>query len=520
MSSAERQNAILRHILQASGVTNACPYCCHGYSTFSNLKAHFKKEGLKEVKSGKQRNQGVEKNESVHMGLYLHQPWVNSEFFEKAMQARVARREMSTDSSIYGIDFICRNHGMRLPPRRLLPNPGYLVSAEIRGIIPHIDNWLDGTLPLPKEDNGNGLVVPSVVVYKPLQQIKDLVYNGPTTSTVIRTYKETKSPPNFSKAVYTVLREPEVIREEPDVSREKPDVSRKKPDAFIGDLKIKVGQSCWVEDQTTLSPGLIIGIWQPAQLRTGARPERQNALLRLILQASGTKKACPCCCHGYSTFENLKTHFKREGEKEASSEGKGHQGEKETECIHTDLDRYSDRKDNRPFMEVYQKAMQAPIDSKDVPIQSSCFGIDFISRNHGMMAPPRLLHDPNGSVSAKICKIIPQMDNWLNGTLLLSRDNGDGLVVPSVVFDEALQPIKDLIFNGPTTNTVIRTYKETKSPPNFSKAVYTVLREEPGAFIGDLKIKVGQSCWVEDQTTVSPGLIIGIWKPAELLLGF
>jgi hypothetical protein len=56
------------------------------------------------------------------------------------------------------------------------------VERKILDIIPQIDNWLDGTLPLPKEAETSpedpGVIFPKVEIDIPLRPIRDLIYSG------------------------------------------------------------------------------------------------------------------------------------------------------------------------------------------------------------------------------------------------------------------------------------------------------------------------------------------------------
>lgn len=60
----------------------------------------------------------------------------------------------------------------------------------------------------------------------------------------------------------------------------------------------------------------------------------------------------------------------------------------------------------------------------------------------------QILHDVQ--VEAKICALLPQMDNWLDGTLPLSDQprHDFGIIVPSVDVDRPLIPVRDLLYKG------------------------------------------------------------------------
>jgi hypothetical protein len=57
-----------------------------------------------------------------------------------------------------------------------------VVESRIRDIIPQIDNWLDGTLPLPKKTETSpedpGVIFPTVEIDIPLRPVRDLIYSG------------------------------------------------------------------------------------------------------------------------------------------------------------------------------------------------------------------------------------------------------------------------------------------------------------------------------------------------------
>ncbi|KAL4946531.1 hypothetical protein BDV06DRAFT_182342 [Aspergillus oleicola] len=124
-------------------------------------------------------------------------------------------------------------------------------EAQIRHIVPALDNWLDGTLPLPQHiksgPEGPGVVFPTGEVHTPLSEIKSLIYKGTARFTLLRTYKDTSTPLNFSKAVYTVLRGP----------------------GKINDVEVTLGESIWVERQAFLSAALILMISKPAEITVG-----------------------------------------------------------------------------------------------------------------------------------------------------------------------------------------------------------------------------------------------------------
>ncbi|KAF7590255.1 hypothetical protein BBP40_003093 [Aspergillus hancockii] len=102
-------------------------------------------------------------------------------------------------------------------------------------------------------------------------------------------------------------------------------------------------------------------------------------------------------------------------------------------------------------------------------------------------------------VEDKIRALIPQMENWLNGTLPLPeiRPDRPGVIMPTVDIDIPLVPIRDLLYKGFGLFTLLRTYKETSTPVNFSKAVYTALRIDGSGVIGHTPVTLGKSVWVD-----------------------
>ncbi|KAL4924388.1 uncharacterized protein BDV17DRAFT_295501 [Aspergillus undulatus] len=124
-------------------------------------------------------------------------------------------------------------------------------EAQIRQITSSLDNWLDGTLPLPQHIESGpedpGVIFPTGEVHTPLSEIKSLIYKGTAEFALLRTYKDTSTPLNLSKAVYTVLRGP----------------------GKIDNVEVILGESIWVERQAFLSAGLILMISKPAEITVG-----------------------------------------------------------------------------------------------------------------------------------------------------------------------------------------------------------------------------------------------------------
>ncbi|KAF4210368.1 hypothetical protein CNMCM5878_004497 [Aspergillus fumigatiaffinis] len=136
------------------------------------------------------------------------------------------------------------------------------VERKILDIIPQIDSWLDGTLPLPKEAETSpedpGVIFPKVEIDIPLRPIRDLIYCGIAEYSLLRTLKATLTPWNLSAAVYTVL--------------------RGNSDCKIGGVNVVPGQSVWVERQTSLSADLIVMISKTTAIVVGLASQSGNAM--------------------------------------------------------------------------------------------------------------------------------------------------------------------------------------------------------------------------------------------------
>lgn len=54
------------------------------------------------------------------------------------------------------------------------------VEARIGRLIPHIENWLNGTLPLPRKEDMRpiGVVIADGKIDIPLRPIRDMIYEG------------------------------------------------------------------------------------------------------------------------------------------------------------------------------------------------------------------------------------------------------------------------------------------------------------------------------------------------------
>lgn len=64
------------------------------------------------------------------------------------------------------------------------------MEAGIRALLPGVENWLSGTLPLPKKNSHDlGIITPSVDVDRQLIPVRDLLYKG------VRLYDEVDERP-------------------------------------------------------------------------------------------------------------------------------------------------------------------------------------------------------------------------------------------------------------------------------------------------------------------------------------
>ncbi|PTU22242.1 hypothetical protein P175DRAFT_0431555 [Aspergillus ochraceoroseus IBT 24754] len=127
---------------------------------------------------------------------------------------------------------------------------------------------------------------------------------------------------------------------------------------------------------------------------------------------------------------------------------------------------------------------------------------------------------PLGEVEVKIRALLPQLENWLNGTFLStmpgeSHSDNPGILLPTVDIDIPLAPIRDILYEGFGIYTLLRTYKETFTPLNFCSALYTVLYVNEPALIGHRKVTLGQSVWVSHQSALSAGLIVLVCKAPD-----
>jgi hypothetical protein len=149
----------------------------------------------------------------------------------------------------------------------------------------------------------------------------------------------------------------------------------------------------------------------------------------------------------------------------------------------------------------------------------------------------------NEKLEARIRALIPQMESWLIGTLPTpgTTDNqldDPGVVFPATEIDIPLIPVRDLLYKGVsllcppsivlkltirTTKigmfTLLRTHKQTTTPHNFSRGIYTALRVDRVGKIGHKEVTSAKSIWVDRQTALSAGLILLITCPPGMMIG-
>ncbi|PYH52148.1 uncharacterized protein BO96DRAFT_402260 [Aspergillus niger CBS 101883] len=290
-----------------------------------------------------------------------------------------------------------------------------------------------------------------------------------------------------------------------------------------------------------------------------SRLERSFNTQSRVLQKSKIKYLCPKCFQGFSRSDVLYQHFRQKAD-----------------AIHKGLD--SNKSNFALFLSSYRGCMGSLIPAAKLPKAPDCFDVFFVIEHYGeetespnisdyaqsytstpsmhshscnfsvplyhdrqprgydhdshrdtalstMPVPEQhirhlqILHDVQ--VEAKICALLPQMDNWLDGTLPLSDQprHDFGIIVPSVDVDRPLIPVRDLLYKGFGTFALIRTSKDVFSPQNIPEAVYTVLRVDGPGLIGNQKVAIGESIWVSHQTTLSAGLILLIGVFPTVVVG-
>ncbi|KAH1474821.1 hypothetical protein KXX26_004608 [Aspergillus fumigatus] len=169
----------------------------------------------------------------------------------------------------------------------------------------------------------------------------------------------------------------------------------------------------------------------------------------------------------------------------------------------------------------------APVYSDKEPRGMHCSDSEGKSKLCAFAAPGSRTHLQfldNEEVEARIIALVPQMESWLYGALpipgIVDRQIDDaGVAFPTTEIDIPLIPVRDLLYKGIGTFTLLRTYKETTTPHNFAHGIYTVLRVNRVGKIGQQEIGTAKSIWVTRQTALSAGLIILITCPPEMVAG-
>ncbi|GAA92608.1 hypothetical protein AKAW_10722 [Aspergillus luchuensis IFO 4308] len=239
------------------------------------------------------------------------------------------------------------------------------------------------------------------------------------------------------------------------------------------------------------------------------------------------------------------------------------------DLIHQGLD--SSRHDFDLFIYCYQACMGPSITATNIPSVPRCFEISYIIQHHGegtesldsqnsdhvqayipksytvlrnFVVPvyydvqPRGYNQKNATilsqrrvrhlqklhdedVEARIRALLPEVENWLSGTLRLPKDisHDPGNITPSVDVDRQLVPVRDLLYRGYGSFALIRTSRDVLSPQNISKAVYTVLKVDGPGFIGTQKVAVGESILVKNQVILTAGLILLISVSPAVVVG-
>ncbi|PYH99036.1 hypothetical protein BO71DRAFT_314864, partial [Aspergillus ellipticus CBS 707.79] len=130
----------------------------------------------------------------------------------------------------------------------------------------------------------------------------------------------------------------------------------------------------------------------------------------------------------------------------------------------------------------------------------------------------------NEEIEARIGALIPLMESWLNRALPIpgkfnSQIDDPGVVFPTTEIDIPLIPVRDLLYKGIGTFTLLRTYKETTTLLNFPQGIYTALRVDRVGKVGQKEIASAKSIWVDRQTALSAGLTLLITCPPGMVTG-
>ncbi|KAJ6029154.1 uncharacterized protein N7446_011502 [Penicillium canescens] len=233
----------------------------------------------------------------------------------------------------------------------------------IRNLIPGMRSWLLGNT---LGDPAHGVIELKVNhMDQSTAELRRLVYQGCADYAIIRTTKETKTPYNYAGATYTAL-----LTENIHSKR------------MIGQHRLEIGQTVWVEAPTVVSAGFVFLIIKPttslsldhgvtfermARLEAeNARLQQQMALSREIMEKSKINYVCPSrdCYEGFNDMKALKNHWKKRQIKHGY------------EDPHV---RFLERaKDHPAFFAAYQSGLESDLPVTRVPPDHTCFRRDFI----------------------------------------------------------------------------------------------------------------------------------------------
>jgi hypothetical protein len=170
---------------------------------------------------------------------------------------------------------------------------------------------------------------------------------------------------------------------------------------MIGQLRLEIGQTVWVEAPAVVSAGFVLLIIKPATSLSldhgvtfermarleaeNARLQRQMALSREIMEKSKINYVCPSreCYEGFNDMKALKNHWKKCQIKHGY------------EDPHV---RFLERsKDHPAFFAAYQSGLESDLPVTRVPPDHTCFRRDFIISESKRDPPfPRSLSTSKG----------------------------------------------------------------------------------------------------------------------------
>ncbi|KAF7623893.1 hypothetical protein COH20_010120 [Aspergillus flavus] len=303
--------------------------------------------------------------------------------------------------------------------------------------------------------------------------------------------------------------------------------------------------------------------------------ERQFATLLTIVQNYQIKVVCPKCLRGFSRARTLSDHFQKEEDwVHRGLDQRKTDFKRFLTCYHLaigapipaqELPRGSKCFDWRYVLEHYRAESQQPDELQPLPDEDNELETEEfhppsehadswgpVSGHPPIIAPVHSDKEPRGlqctghevqikscsvlelddqpchlqvlkneQVEARIRALIPQMESWLIGTLPI-RDAFDnpqedqGVVFPTTEIDVPLVAVRNLLYEGIGIFTLLRTYKQTATPHNFSRGIYTILRVEGVGKIGHKEVTPAESIWVNCQTTLSAGLILLLTCPPNM----